>query len=229
MELDKLQALPNILNRTLASAAFAGLLAYGAYNHMAVEAKIGSLIDHVNQVEMMGTKVTFDARRLDKMILPRDSRFVGGQAVADLTKLNGRLLARLLNVGTLSNLCLFDGPKAGLLDDVAADHRLRDLDLVEIKDAEDVRAEVLAKKDLNPQLGAPVRCYRMTMTARGYDVRSAIAYTLGAALSGEVESAPASEPSSAQPAQAQAAPAKPERSGAAHGSAERRVRLSQGQ
>ncbi len=179
MKMETAQALPSIFNRALLSAGFAGVVAWGAYNHGAVETRLSSLLDGLSQVEMMGAKLTFDQKSLDSAIRPQEMRFDGEAASKDLRNLDPRLLARLLNAGSLNDLCLFDGHKRGLLDNVAADYKLRDLGLVELHESDEIRAKVAADKTLDPELGAPVKCYTMKPSARGFDVRTAVAYALG--------------------------------------------------
>lgn len=182
MTLETFQTLPTMINRALGSLCLAGLIGYSAYHHESIESALSERASLVHQVDFMGATLTFDAKDVGKAVISPDHDFASDQAARDVNSLDARSLVRLLYVGTLPDLCLFSGARPAALEDVATDFRLREMGLVRIVESEDLRQTVAARKDLDPALGAPIKCYQMTMTDRGQDAKSALAFMLGDAF-----------------------------------------------
>lgn len=126
----------------------------------------------------------------------------------DIRNLKPELFERLLNIGALPNLCQFEHPDAQMLEDLSFDWKLRDMGLVKLESAPEVRASVL--QDMKNKLaaherwdiGQPVTCYVAKLETRGWNVKTAILQYLSAGLAGAVVPGPEGQ---AQPKSARAA------------------------
>jgi hypothetical protein len=94
-------------------------------------------------------------------------------------------------VGTLSNLCEFEKPNAQMYEAVGTDHRLAELDFVELKDAPELKAvaekairDAEVKSGVKSSIGAPRSCYTMSLTSKGANVRTVITHMFATAFSG---------------------------------------------
>lgn len=95
---------------------------------------------------------------------------------------------RLMAVGQLENLCEFERPTPQMRSDVALDYDLAAKGLTEIEPSwntlESVkawRASVIAKGG-DVEIGAPARCYKMTLTNVGSRVKTVIVENLAPAF-----------------------------------------------
>jgi len=225
MNLETVSALPGLVNRALGSAGLAAALVFTGVNYDAVERAFRETLTHVasiHEVKINGVDVTFDSDALDREAanFPIE-KFAGAKIAAQINQLDPRSLVRLLQVGTLKDLCVFSRPTAEMDEMVGVDHRLEELGLVARYFSDDQTSFVTArmqeyeKRDKKPaSIGAPLRCYELTLTAEGLDVRTVIAHMLGSAFAHNAptnvtpaSTAPApGAPSSLSPAPSSAAP-----------------------
>jgi len=94
--------------------------------------------------------------------------------------LSNQEVDRLINVGELKNLCLFQHPNEAMRVRAAADVRLRDKGLVAISDSPETHQRVheqfaaLESQGKLPEIGHPISCYDMVRTDDGYNVRTVL-------------------------------------------------------
>ncbi len=129
-------------------------------------------------------------RHLDVKDKRRIAQDVGG--------LEPRMVARLLDVGLLNNLCEFEKPTTGMIDSFGVDHHLQDRGLVTLTDNPQTKTNVLAairQREASTRkksdIGDPRACYDMTLTDHGRDVKTAVVQVVSASFGGS----PAPEPS----------------------------------
>ena len=83
-------------------------------------------------------------------------------------------------VGQLKNLCEFENPSTGMRNDAALDYGLQDKGFVKIEGSpgtfESVHASLakMAAQGKTLDNGYPVKCYDMTLTDNGYNVKTAL-------------------------------------------------------
>jgi hypothetical protein len=109
-----------------------------------------------------------------------------------IDSLDQRQFVRLMYVGQLQGLCEFRTPaNSQMRYDVATDHRLVEMKLVEMVDDpktfEDTSKKVKAGQRDN---GDPIRCYTMRLTNDGYNVKTALVGNFSEAFKGTAKSAP---------------------------------------
>jgi hypothetical protein len=91
---------------------------------------------------------------------------------------------RLMYVGTLKASCEFTRPSMGAKRYLEIDRQLNEKGLVELKP--DQAAYKLLKKDAeDPNNGLPVSCYQMTLTSKGFNVKTTLVKTMGTMLKGD--------------------------------------------
>lgn len=110
--------------------------------------------------------------------------------VKDMSDLKPELFERLLNIGALPKLCEFEHPNAQILQDLSLDRKLKEMGLVKLEIAPDVRASVLEdmKRAIAAHnswdIGQPVTCYLASLEPRGWNVKTAVLQYLSAGLGG---------------------------------------------
>jgi hypothetical protein len=193
MDIKTALELPSFINRALCSAGLAAALCVATLNYDAVEKAFRSGLDHVAEirgVKIQGVEISFDSSELNRRaeIFPIE-KFAGDKIARQIEQLDQRSLVRLLQVGTLSNLCIYSTPTAEMEAMVGIDHRLEDLRLVTRFFSDDARAfvagrlmEIERKAHAPSTNGVPLKCYEMALTAEGLDVRTVIAHMLGTAF-----------------------------------------------
>lgn len=85
---------------------------------------------------------------------------------------------RLMYVGTLKASCEFTRPSANAKHYLEIDRQLNKKGLVEIK-PDPVTYKLTKKDGDDPNNGLPISCYQMTLTAQGFNVKTALVKTLG--------------------------------------------------
>jgi hypothetical protein len=156
---------------------------------VAMDTMIGKLAQ-VQSFEALNLKMAFsDAAVLEG--LPVFKEIEPGQRTtlrADLAQLDGDSLPRLLNVGGLDGTCDYERTTPDIRAAYETDTKLRSLGLVDMQVADDIKTRALAlmKTTLDQgkewEAGTPRHCYRMTLTGRGWRVKSAVLEFLSAGL-----------------------------------------------
>jgi hypothetical protein len=177
----------------LSTAAFGAALFFVIVQIPTLRAAMDTLVGKLGQiqsVEAMNLKMAFtDSTVLEA--LPVFKQLESGQQAtlrADLQGLDGESLPRLLNVGTLEGTCDYDHTTPDIRASFETDERLHALGLVDMRAADDVKTRALAamKTTLDQgkewEAGTPRHCYRMTLTSRGWRVKSAVLEFLSAGL-----------------------------------------------
>ena len=185
MNLESVQSLPSLFNKAVGSASLLALLGFSLAHSGSIGEALSSRLGTIHEVAVSGVKVTFDANDIQKNAPRLPIKELASKQVADdINKLDARALVRLMYVGTFPTLCLFDKAKAQMIDEVATDHRLQEIGLVDLDVSDALREKVAAKPDLDPALGHPVKCYEMKLTIRGQDAKTVITHMLATAFSG---------------------------------------------
>jgi hypothetical protein len=173
-----------------------GVMLLGLVLFLSPELKAGAqmLVARVSSttaLEVAGFKIAFtDAtitRGFDLVKLTAANPSAIAQAVREL---DSKQLIRLMTVGTTSTSCEYEYPKPEMRSAIAHDHELADMGLAQIVWKTDLVREILARRESDIhagrtwEIGAPVRCYEMTLTGPGADVKTAIVTNIAPAFNG---------------------------------------------
>jgi hypothetical protein len=200
--LDDVDRFVKSANGLLTTCAFGAALVFVVFQipnlSGAMDTMIGKLAQ-VQSVEGFNVKMAFgDATVLEA--LPVFKEIESGQRTtlrADLKQLDAVSLPRLLNVGALEGTCQYDRTTPDIRAAYETDERLHDLGLVDMHNADDVKTRALAqmKTALDQgkewEAGTPRHCYRMTLTGRGWRVKTAVLEFLSTGLTRNVAPGPA--------------------------------------
>jgi len=136
----------------------------------------------VSSIKLLGVEVDLDQAGVDRALFRAD--YLTGadksRVLALVHGLSGKEFTRLMYVGQLKNLCEFENPTTEMRNDVALDHRLRDKGLTKIEGnpatLESVRAELakMVAQGKSLDIGYPLKCYDMTLTDDGYNVKTVL-------------------------------------------------------
>ncbi len=144
----------------------------------------------VSSIKLLGVEVDLGATGVDRALFHAD--YLTGadksRVLAKIQGLDSKEFVRLMYVGQLKNLCEFENPSTEMRNDVALDYGLRDKSLtkIEISPAtlESVRAELAKMVAQGKSLdnGYPSKCYDMTLTDDGYNVKTVLVDNLSLAF-----------------------------------------------
>lgn len=152
---------------------------------------VGGLGGRLKTAEIPGLKLEFSEPAIEKSVRPDLFRHLDAKArraiAADLAAFEPRTAVRLLSVGLLENTCDFDTPTHEMAQDYAADVFLREKKLAVLLPDEAARDAVLRetiqreeKTHKKSDIGYPRNCYKVRLTDRGIDVRTAMIHLFGA-------------------------------------------------
>lgn len=171
------------------------------WNFRALDRAIQNLFvqaSSINTIEVLGLKLTFNARSVELDLEPAmeayerynpDYFIENGFAsraeyeahILALTQgLSQTEVSRLVSVGELKNLCIFEHPDRDMRIFAAVDARLKDKGLTKITDSPETLQRVrdkfaaLEMKGELPAIGRPLSCYDMRRTDTGYNVRTVL-------------------------------------------------------
>lgn len=154
---------------------------------MGLAGRLGAL----RGAEFAGVKLDFGEAAIERTVPTELFRHLDAKdkrrIVQNVQSLEPRMVVRLLHVGLLENLCEFEKPTTGMIDDFAIDHHLRDRGLVTLEDSQQTKTKVLAtvrKREAaerkKSDIGEPRACYDMTLTDHGRDVKTAVVQVVSA-------------------------------------------------
>ncbi len=149
-------------------------------------------------LEVPGVKLTFSETEIGRGfdLLNIELKGYDNRAVVrkKIEALDSKQLIRLMTVGPTSRSCEHENPNPEMRRAVALDHELADMDLATIKWDEDALGQVreadlsgreMARRDGKPgDIGKALRCYEMTLTAIGSNVKTGIVTTIAPAFNG---------------------------------------------
>lgn len=151
----------------------------------------------VSSIKLLGIEVSLNQASVDKALFQADHLTGADKSrILGLVRgLNASEFSRLMYVGQLKNLCEFENPSTSMRSDAAVDYTLRDKGLTKIENSpailEAVRSELarLAAEGKTLENGYPLKCYDMTLTDDGYNVKTVLIDNLSDAF-GERRPAP---------------------------------------
>lgn len=182
------------LNSLLTTIAFAAALFFVVAQIPTLRMGMDTMISKLGQLqsfEALNLKVAFSETSVLEALPIFRTLDADTQATlkSDLAHLDAEWLPRLLNVGALDGTCDFHRTTPDIREAVATDQKLQTLGLVDLRDAEDVKARVLENmksaldKGKGWEAGAPSQCYHMTLTGRGWRIKTAVLEFLASGLS----------------------------------------------
>lgn len=144
----------------------------------------------VSSIKLLGMEVNLDQAGVNRALFNAD--YLTGadknRVLALINGLDSKEFVRLMYVGQLKNLCEFENPSTEMRNDVALDYGLRDKGLTKIEanpaTLESVRAELAKMVAQGKRLdnGYPLKCYDMTLTDDGYNVKTVLVANLSEAF-----------------------------------------------
>lgn len=189
-DLDRFVKTANSLLTTLAFGAALLFVIIQFPNLSGVTDTMIRKLAQVQSVEGFNIKLAFaDSTVLEA--LPVFQEIETGQRTtlrADLKQLDADSLPRLLNVGALDATCEYERTTPDIRAAYETDERLHDLGLVDMRNADDVKTHALAQMKTTLEqgkeweAGTPRHCYHMTLTSRGWRVKSAVLEFLSTGL-----------------------------------------------
>jgi len=216
MNAEHLKSLPSLLNRYLCTAALAGSIGYAAFNIDPIANYLADRLGSLHELKVAGAALTFDAQNIDadkRLFDIKDlTRETSGKIAGDIRKLNAPLMERLIFVESLKGLCKYDtqdwqAEQAAALDDHLAALGLATIENdAEAKDRIDWRIRTHDKYAPGKELGAPLRCYKVTLTAEGANVRNVLVSKMVQEATRRAPEEPASQPSNVEPPASALAP-----------------------
>lgn len=190
------------LLKSLNAAIFTAALCVALYgliaNFSALRNAIADLFFKVTQlesIEALNIKAAFKVTQIAQSAqiyqdLPTDMKAL---LPDDILALKAAWVERLLYVGDQGKLCDFAHPTDKMTGDLNADRHLAADGLITIKDAPQVRGEVLKEMRAAKEwtIGEPQSCYVTELTPRGRNVKTALVQFLSAGFA--VAAAPGAE------------------------------------
>lgn len=144
----------------------------------------------VSSIKLLGVEVDLGATGVDRALFRAD--YLTGadksRVLAMIQGLNSKEFVRLMYVGQLKNLCEFDKPSTEMRNDIALDYGLHDRGFVKIEVSpatlDSVRAQLakIAAQGKSLDNGYPSKCYDMTLTDDGYNVKTVLVDNLSLAF-----------------------------------------------
>lgn len=144
----------------------------------------------VSSIKLLGVEVDLGTTGVDRALFHAD--YLTGadksRVLAMIQGLDSKEFVRLMYVGQLKNLCEFDNPSTDMRNDVALDYGLRDKGFVKIEVSpgtlDSVRAALtkIAAQGKSLDNGYPSKCYDITLTDDGYNVKTVLVDNLSLAF-----------------------------------------------
>jgi len=209
MDTQFIKELSSSANQCLRTVIFAGAIGYSAVNIGPISSYLAERFDSLQGLKFAGAELTFDAQNIhadERLFDIKDfTRDTSRKIAQDIRQLNAPLMKRLIFVESLKDLCKYDGRKWSVEQDAALDDHLEALGLATIEDDPDTKTRIderiqkdgpYAPKDLGP----PLRCYKMTLTAEGANVRDVLVAKMVEKVTARTTDEPAAPPESVAPA-----------------------------
>jgi hypothetical protein len=199
-----IKELSSIANQCLYTLIFAGAIGYSAVNIGPISSYFADRFDSLHELKVAGADLTFDAQNIhaDEALFDIDrddlTREASRKIAQDIRKLNAPLMKRLIFVESLKELCKYDTKQWKAEQATALDDRLQDMGLATIEDDPETKnlidrrirtGEKYAPKDL----GSPLHCYKVTLTAEGANVRDVLVSKMVGAVTTRTTSGPANQ------------------------------------
>lgn len=156
-----------------------------------LKTSVAQLGGRIKSAEVAGVKLEFSEATIDKDVRPDLFRHLDAKMkraiVGDIAAFEPREVVRLLSVGLLEKTCDFETPTRDMALAHAADIFLRENRLAELvpddatRDA--VRKEIAEREKRERKksaIGYPRSCYKIKLTDRGIDVRTAMVHVFAA-------------------------------------------------
>ena len=197
-----IKELSSTANQWLYTVIFGGVVLYSAVNIGSISSYLADRFDSLHELKVAGADLTFDAQVIhaDEALFDIShndfTRDTSRKIAQDIRKMDAPLMKRLIFVESLKELCKYDtrewkAEQAAVLDD-----RLREMGLVtidddsETKNLVDWRIRTGDKRAPGKELGAPLRCYKVTLTAEGANVRDVLVTKMVAAVAARTANEP---------------------------------------
>jgi hypothetical protein len=209
MNMGFLKELSSLLNRCLCTVVFAGVVVYSARNLEPIASYLADRFDSLQALKVAGAELTFDAQNIhadQRLFEIQDfTRDTSRKIAKDIRQLNAPLMKRLIFVESLKDLCKYDGKKWSVEQDAALDDHLEALNLATIVDDPDTKALIEQRIRSNDprapkDLGAPLRCYKVTLTPEGANVRDVLVAKMVEKVTARTTDEPATPPEGVLPA-----------------------------
>ena len=189
-----IKELSSTANQWLYTLIFGGVVLYSAINIGSISSYLADRFDSLHELKVAGADLTFDAQVIhaDEALFdikPADfTRETSRKIAQDIKKMDASSMKRLIFVDSLKELCKYDTKQWQAEEAAVLDDRLRDMGLVaiddnsETKNLVDWRIRTGDKRAPGKELGAPLRCYKVTLTAEGANVRDVLVTKMVAAV-----------------------------------------------
>lgn len=156
---------------------------------------LGDRLGRLRGAEFAGVKLDFGEAAIERYVPADLFRHLDAKEkrrIAQLVEsLEPRMVTRLLHVGLLENLCEFERPTTGMIDNFGADHHLQERGLVMLMDNPQTKQNVLATiraheaaTRTRSDIGDPRACYDIALTDRGRNVKTAVVEVVSASFGG---------------------------------------------
>jgi hypothetical protein len=187
------------LTKSLIFILILALLATGIFwNIRALDRAVRNLLEQaaaINAIELFGVKLSFNTATVYEFLnfdhlKPVDKDRVHGK----LFGLTPEEFIRMMNIGELKDLCVFETPNAGMKQTLSIDRTLHNKGLAEISDNpetfERVRGKFteLAAQAKLPPIGYPLSCYNLKLTEDGYNAKTVLTKALSRKFSQDLPS-----------------------------------------
>jgi hypothetical protein len=210
MNTEFIKELSSLLNRCLCTAVFAGVILYSAVNIGPIASFLADRFDSLQALKFAGAELTFDAQNIhadERLFDIKDlTRDTSRKIAQDIEQMNAPLMKRLIFVESLKGLCKYNTKNWRAEQAAALDDQLEALGLATIEDDPDTKALVdsrIRKGDQyapSEDLGVPLRCYKMTLTAEGANVRDVLVAKMVERVTARTTDEPATPRESVVPA-----------------------------
>jgi hypothetical protein len=201
MNMELVKSLPPILNRFVGTAVLVSIAVISAANYRSIAEYAADRLESLQEAKWLGADLTFGVKAIEQNAhlfqIPDLTRESSRKIVADIAALDAPTMERLIYVESLKDTCKYQthawkAERAAMLDDRLVAMGLATMsDDAETKERIDWRIRTNDKIAPAKELGAPLSCYKMTLTPEGADVRNvvvntAVASATGRAADGEV-------------------------------------------
>lgn len=187
MNVEFLNTATSLFNRCVPSMVLAAAALYLGWHADSIAQGVASRTGAVDDVEVAGLKVHFDAHSLieNRDLFGKIADFdqtVSEEVAQHIKHLDHRTVVRLIYADThVKDSCLFEPRKSEELQDVAADYRLQELNLATIENNTPVPDELRVRAHA-PGNPTPVTCYRLTLNGAGQDTRTVLVQMFASAF-----------------------------------------------
>jgi hypothetical protein len=197
-----IKELSSTANQWLYTLIFGGVVLYSAFNIGPISSYLADRFDSLHELKLAGADLTFDARDIhaDEALFDIShtdfTRETSRKIAQDIKEMDAPLMKRLIFVESLKELCKYDTKQWQAEQAAVLDDRLRDMGLVAIEDDSetknlvDWRIRTGDKHAPGKELGAPLHCYKVTLTAEGANVRDVLVTKMVGAVTARVANQP---------------------------------------